>query len=269
MSKKNTIFTNVGLTNEKEPWWEGLSKEPPAGVIDWQGRPYDPKNGPVAHPNSRFTVPLPNCPSYSSLAEDPKGVPISAILFGGRRRSLAPLVVESNSWEHGVWLGATSGSETTAAMVGQVGVPRYDPMAMRPFCGYNMADYWNHWLSFSNKSSKLPKIFRVNWFRQDAQGRYLWPGYGENIRVLKWVIDRCTNKASAEATPIGLLPKPSDINIDGLDINPDTMKNLLSYNNQEWLKELDEIDKFIAPFEARIPKGIQSEQMRIRKALKT
>jgi phosphoenolpyruvate carboxykinase (GTP) len=189
MLAQDSIFTNVAITAKNEPWWEGKSDEIP--VIDWQGKPYDPADRMAAHPNSRFTVSSKQCPSYSSAAENPQGVPISAIIFGGRRAELAPLVFEANNWKHGVLVGASVASETTAAATGAVGQVRRDPMAMKPFCGYNFADYWAHWLSFADKSEHLPKIFHVNWFRQDAGGRFIWPGFGENLRVLKWILERC------------------------------------------------------------------------------
>ena len=224
MIHRETIFTNVATTAENQPWWEDKKNGAPSK--DWQGRDYDVKNGPAAHPNSRFTVAAKNNASYSSLAEAPEGVPISALVFGGRRKELAPLVYEAKSWNHGVLVGAGVASETTAANVGEVGVVRRDPMAMKPFCGYNFADYWRHWLSFSDRSDKLPRIFHVNWFRQDDSGKFLWPGFGENLRVIRWIIDRCENRADARTTPIGLLPNPADIDTDGLDISPQTLESL-------------------------------------------
>ena len=204
MIRRDTLFTNVALTADNQPWWEGLSTGKP--VIDWQGRPYDPARGPAAHPNSRFTVSAKRNPAYSPRSEDPKGVPISAIVFGGRRREVAPLVYEARDWKHGVLVGASVASETTAAMVGQQGVVRRDPMAMLPFCGYNFADYWQHWLNIGAKLARPPRIYHVNWFRRDAQNKFLWPGYGENLRVLEWMLDRCAGNAGATETPIGRLP---------------------------------------------------------------
>ena len=204
MIRHDTIFTNVAVTAENEPWWEGLKEGTP--VTDWQGRPYDAKNGPAAHPNSRFTVSAKQNPSYSPHSEDPTGVPISAIIFGGRRADVAPLVYEARGWAHGVLVGASVAAETTAAATGQVGVVRRDPMAMKPFCGYNFADYWAHWLSFGSRSRKLPKVFHVNWFRQDSAGKFMWPGFGENLRVLRWILERCEDKAEAVETPIGFVP---------------------------------------------------------------
>ncbi|MDH3441645.1 MAG: phosphoenolpyruvate carboxykinase (GTP), partial [Gammaproteobacteria bacterium] len=202
-----TIFTNVATTAGNEPWWEDKDSGEPAK--DWQGRDYDPSNGPAAHPNSRFTVSARRNKSYSELADAPHGVPISALVFGGRRKELAPLVYEAKNWQHGVLVAAGVASETTAANIGEVGVVRRDPMAMKPFCGYNFADYWRHWLSFADRSENLPKIFHVNWFRQDNDGKFMWPGFGENLRVLRWIIDRCEGRADAVSTPIGFLPNPS------------------------------------------------------------
>lgn len=264
MITHDAIYTNVAVSKNKEPWWEGLSKEIPADLLDWQGRPFDPKNGPAAHPNSRFTVPLRNCPTYTEQCEAPQGVPISAIIFGGRRKSLTPLVTEAVSWAHGVWMGATSGSETTAAYTGKVGVTRYDPMAMKPFCGYNMGDYWTHWLSFASKSSKLPKIFRVNWFRQDHLGKFMWPGYGENLRVLEWILGRCTNNAEAKETPIGLLPTVESLNAKGLDVSRETVEKLLTIDQGEWRHEMEELDKFLESFGSRLPKALTEEHNRIK-----
>ena len=195
MIRRDTLFTNVALTADNQPWWEGLGSGKP--VLDWQGRPYDPANGPAAHPNSRFTVSAHRNPSYSPHAEDPGGVPIAALVFGGRRREVAPLVYEARDWQHGVLMGASVASETTAAAVGQVGVTRRDPMAMQPFCGYNFGDYWQHWLDVGARLARPPRIYHVNWFRRDAHGKFLWPGYGENLRVLAWMLDRCAGRSGA------------------------------------------------------------------------
>ncbi|MGH8267895.1 MAG: phosphoenolpyruvate carboxykinase (GTP), partial [Steroidobacteraceae bacterium] len=213
MIRRDTLFTNVGLTADQQPWWEGLSRGTP--VLDWQGRPYDPARGPAAHPNSRFTVSAKRNPGYSPHAEDVRGVPITALVFGGRRREVAPLVYEARDWKHGVLVGAAVASETTAAAVGQVGVVRRDPMAMQPFCGYNFADYWQHWLDVGAKLARPPRIYHVNWFRRDAQGKFLWPGYGENLRVLAWMLDRCAGKAGAAESAIGWLPSPTDLDTSG------------------------------------------------------
>ena len=265
--EKNTIFTNVALTPDKEPWWEGLSEDVPAGLIDWQGNPYGGGNGPAAHPNSRFTVSARQMPSYTKVMEDPEGVPISAILFGGRRASLAPLVYQSRDWTHGVFLGAGAGSETTAAATGQVGVVRRDPMAMLPFCGYNMGDYWAHWLGLGQQSQHLPKIFHVNWFRRDESGRFIWPGYGENLRVLRWVIDRCKGDGQALSSPIGFLPTPDAIDTDGLGLAPDTMEALLSIDPAEWLEEMESIEEYFDRFGDRLPPLLRGEAKRVRSEL--
>ena len=217
--RRDTIFTNVAISPSREPWWEGMGTPPPDGLIDWKGEPWDPTKGPAAHPNSRYTVPARRSPSISPHWEDPEGVPISAIIFGGRRERLAPLVYESFNWQHGVFVGATMASETTAATTGAVGVTRRDPMAMIPFCGYNMADYFGHWLEMGRKLKNPPKIFHVNWFRKDANGKFLWPGYGENVRVLKWMLDRIEGRAAATETPIGYVPAPGSLTLDGLDIS--------------------------------------------------
>ncbi|KAA8946753.1 phosphoenolpyruvate carboxykinase (GTP), partial [Mycobacterium sp.] len=201
---RDTIFTNVALTRDGRPWWEGLDEGEPA--FDWQGRPYDPARGPAAHPNSRFTVSARHNPAWSPRSEDPRGVPLTAILFGGRRARLAPLVYEAHDWTHGVFVGASASSETTAAATGAVGVVRRDPMAMLPFCGYHFGDYWDHWLKVGSSVAHPPRVFHVNWFRQDDRGRYLWPGYGENLRVLRWILDRCHGRGEAVETPVGKLP---------------------------------------------------------------
>jgi phosphoenolpyruvate carboxykinase (GTP) len=262
---KDTIFTNVAVTKDNDPWWEDKDTGTPA--IDWQGRPYDPANGPAAHPNSRFTVTATNNPSYSTLAEAPDGVPISALVFGGRRRELAPLVYQAKDWAHGVLVGASVASETTAAATGKVGVVRRDPMAMKPFCGYNFADYWTHWLSFETKSDQLPKIFHVNWFRRDSEGRFLWPGFGENLRVLRWMIDRCEGRAEADEQPIGYLPKPQDIDLTGLDVTADTLKELLAVDHGQWREELEHMSRYLKTFGDRLPERLLAEQAKVDAAL--
>jgi len=256
MIQRDTIFTNVAVTADNQPWWEGMESGTP--VTDWQGRPYT-GNGPAAHPNSRFTVSAKQNPIYTSLAEAPEGVPISAILFGGRRREVAPLVYEARSWAHGVLVGAGMASETTAAAVGQMGVVRRDPMAMKPFCGYNYGDYWQHWLSFEDKAKQLPKIFHVNWFRQDGNGKFMWPGYGENLRVLRWITDRCDGKAQAVETPIGYLPKASDLDVNGLDIEEAALQTLLSIDPTAWRQEVESIGKYLDEFKERIPAKLREE----------
>ena len=265
MIRSDTIFTNVAMTAEREPWWEDKKVGKPA--VDWQGRKYEAGNGPAAHPNSRFTVSAKRNRSYSELAEAPDGVPISALVFGGRRKELAPLVYEAKSWRHGVLVGAGVASETTAAASGAVGVVRRDPMAMKPFCGYNFADYWAHWLSFADKSDRLPKIFHVNWFRQDASGRFLWPGFGDNLRVLRWIIDRCENRVDARETPVGFLPHAKDIDVRGLNVDERTMQTLLSVNVDQWKSEMDSIGKYLAGFGERLPADLKREHEQVVNAL--
>ena len=247
--QSNAIFTNVGLTDNNEPWWEGRKDGNP--VIDWKGdRIEQGEDAVFAHPNSRFTVSAKNNPKYSDLADSSNGVPISAIVFGGRRSELAPLVYESKDWNHGVLVGASVGSETTAAAIGEVGVIRRDPMAMKPFCGYNFADYWTHWLSFSERSNNLPKIFHVNWFRKNENG-FIWPGFGDNLRVLEWIIKRCNNEIDAQETPIGYLPKSEDINTSGLTITDEAMEELVLVDNQKWIDEMAGIREYFEEYEER------------------
>lgn len=265
--QKNTIFTNVASDPEGNPWWEGLTKTPPEGLTDWQGRPFDPANGPAAHPNSRFTASNKQMPTYSAHANDPVGVPISAIMFGGRRSSLVPLVYQSLSWQHGVFMGATLASETTAAATGKVGVLRRDPMAMLPFCGYNMGDYWAHWLQLESVSSNLPKIFGVNWFRRDENDDFIWPGFGENLRVLQWVIDQCEGKGEATETPVGYLPTPEGIFSEGLDVTQKAMDELTKIDPADWLKEMDEAEEFLGQYGERLPQQLKEEITRIRTSL--
>ncbi|HMM77699.1 MAG TPA: phosphoenolpyruvate carboxykinase (GTP) [Gammaproteobacteria bacterium] len=264
---RNTIYTNVALTEDLQPWWEGIDGDKPAKLTDWQGRPYDPANGPAAHPNSRFTVSAAQCPSYSPQADAPQGVPISAIIFGGRRSTVAPLVFESLDWAHGVFTGAAVASETTAAAVGQVGQVRRDPMAMKPFCGYNFGDYWAHWLSFGERSSKLPKVFHVNWFRKDADGKFMWPGYGDNMRVLKWIVDRCEGRADARHTPVGLVPHAQDLDVSGLSLSPQTLEALLAMDPEIWQREVTQIGEFFASFGSRLPEGLRAQVERIAREL--
>ncbi|MDO4562851.1 MAG: phosphoenolpyruvate carboxykinase (GTP) [Clostridia bacterium] len=259
-TKKNTIFTNVALCPDGTVWWEGLTKEPPKEAIDWLGKPWTPESGTkAAHPNSRFTAPAINCPCISPEFDKPQGVPISAIIFGGRRAKTAPLVYQSFDWDHGVFVGATMASETTAAAAGAVGVVRRDPMAMIPFCGYDMADYFQHWIDMGKKIPNPPKIFHVNWFRQDENGHFMWPGFGDNLRVINWILDRCDDKASASKTAIGYIPEPSDINIDGLDLDMDTLKELLSVDKEIWKSEIDGISEFFAKFGDKLPEGIKEQ----------
>ncbi len=264
---RHTIYTNVALTPDNQPWWEGIDAPAPEGLIDWQGRPYDPANGPAAHPNSRFTVSATQCPSYSPQANAPEGVPLSAIIFGGRRSTVAPLVYEALDWDHGVFSAAAVASETTAAAVGQVGQVRRDPMAMKPFCGYNFADYWAHWSSFGTKASKLPKIFHVNWFRKDAQGSFMWPGYGDNMRVLKWILERCNGAAGAVRTPIGNVPHPDDIDTTGLVIERAVLEALVAFDPEVWTRELVDIAAYFATFGSRVPTVLNQQVTRIEREL--
>ncbi len=261
MITHDAIFTNVARTQDNQPWWEGKNTGEPA--FDWQGREFDPERGPAAHPNSRFTVAATNNPVYSDLADAPEGVPISAIVFGGRRARLAPLVYQAKDWAHGVLVGASVGSETTAANIGEVGVIRRDPMAMKPFCGYNFADYWSHWLSFAKRSDQLPKIFHVNWFRQDDDGKFLWPGFGENLRVLRWIVDRCENRVEALETPVGYLPVEGGIDTSGLDISAAAMRELLSVDFKDWKIENEQFAAYLDEFGERVPEELRAEQRRV------
>ena len=254
---RDVIFTNVALTKDKTPWWEGMDGEVPDELIDWQGRPWKKGSSEkAAHPNSRFTVSAKQCPSVGSDIDNPKGVPISAILFGGRRAKLAPLVFESQSWEHGVYLGATMVSETTAAATGAVGVPRHDPMAMLPFCGYNMADYFGHWLRMGKSLKNPPKIFYVNWFRTGDDGKFLWPGFGDNVRVLKWMLERIDGKAKADETVIGNVPTPDSLDLSGLSISPKQLEQLLSVDPAAWETESESHKAFLEKFGDRMPAEI-------------
>lgn len=266
-TKKGTIFTNVCHNLENNTvWWEGLDKNPPKKAVDWKGNPWTPdtvdadgKPVKAAHPNSRFTAPAVNCPCISSEFENPEGVPLDAIIFGGRRAKTTPLVYESKSWENGVFIGSIMASETTAAASGAVGVVRRDPMAMLPFCGYNMGDYFAHWLDMKNKTDKLPKIFNVNWFRTDENGHFIWPGFGDNMRVLDWIIKRCEGAVDADETAIGFVPKAEDINIDGLDINIETLKGLLDVDKDMWKTEAEGIEEFYTKFGDKLPETLRSE----------
>ena len=265
MLDRDTIFTNVAVTEDNQPWWEGLDERVPA--YDWKGQPYDPANGPAAHPNARFTVSTRQCPSYSAgEAENPAGVPIDAIIFGGRRASLAPLVLEAEDWAHGVFIGAAMASETTAAATGKVGVVRRDPMAMKPFCGYHFGDYWAHWLDIGGKLEHPPKIFQVNWFRRDADGNFIWPGFGQNLRVLEWIMQRCTGERGARQTPVGRLPQPDAISTAGLSRQPD-LETLLSIDQRAWLAELDEIEKHLENFAPRVPEAFRQRTAIVRQRL--
>lgn len=266
----NCIYTNTALTADGDVWWEGMSDEQPARATDWRGDVWTPESeGPAAHPNARFTAPASQCPSAAPEWEDPAGVPISAILFGGRRRSTVPLVTEAFDWEHGVFLGAIMASETTAAQQGAVGKLRFDPMAMLPFCGYNYGDYFAHWLSMGTKAdpSNLPKIFFVNWFRRDEDGRFLWPGFGENSRVLKWVFDRVDGNSDVVETPIGLLPADGALDTSGLDIDPDDLEAILSVDVDGWKTAIPEIREHLSRFEPRLPDALPAAVDRLESAL--
>ena len=257
---RNSIYTNVLHTPDNTVWWEGHDDDPPEHGTDWQGRPWTPtcgENG--AHPNARFTAPASQCPSISPNWEDPKGVPISAIIFGARRATLAPLVYQSFNWRHGTYIGATMASETTAAASGAQGVLRRDPMAMIPFCGYNMAEYFHHWLEMGKKLTNAPKVFRVNWFRQDENGKFIWPGFGDNLRVLRWVVERCKNEGSAIETPIGYVPGEGGINMDGLDLSKEALETLLDVNKQGWYDELESQTEWFKQFGSALPTEIWDE----------
>jgi len=255
----NSIFTNVALTDDGDVWWEGLTDSPPGHLIDWKGRDWTPGSAsgePAAHPNARFTTPADQCPSIAPEWDDPAGVPISAILFGGRRASTVPLVIESFDWDHGVFLGANVASEKTAAAEGTVGELRRDPFAMLPFCGYNMGDYFGHWLSMEARAADpalLPRLFYVNWFRKDASGRFVWPGFGENSRVLKWIVQRLSGEASAARTPIGFLPTSESLDLDGLDISAKDLDLLLTVDAEAWKREAEQIPEFFRMFGTHLP----------------
>ncbi len=259
-TRKNTIFTNVVLTAEGTVWWEGLDKNPPQGAKDWTGKDWAPASGEKgAHPNSRFTAPAKNCPCISSEFNNPKGVPISAIIFGGRRAKTAPLVYQSRDWQHGVFVGSIMASETTAAATGAVGVVRRDPMAMLPFCGYHMGDYWRHWLDMGKTIPKQPKIFNVNWFRTDEKGQFIWPGFGENMRVLEWIVARCFDEIDAEDCPIGYIPKPGDINLEGSGVSENTLKDLMTVDKSLWREEVAGIKSFYKGFGDKLPTELREE----------
>ncbi len=268
--ESNTIFTNTALTDDGDVWWEGMSDEPPAHLTSWLGKDWTPDAGePAAHPNARFTVPARQDPAIAPEWEDPAGVPISAILFGGRRGSVVPLVFESFDWSHGVFLGSIMASETTAAATGAVGRLRRDPFAMLPFCGYNMADYFGHWLGVGAKADpeKLPRIYYVNWFRKDDEGRWLWPGYGENARVLKWVFERVAGRGDATETPIGYVPTPGAIDVDGLDITDKDLEILTTVDPGEWRREVDLIREHFATFKDRLPAALATEVDKLERRL--
>ena len=275
-TRSGTIFTNVCHDLDTNTvWWEGLNNDPPKNAINWKGEPWDYRkydkadkiNTSGAHPNSRFTAPAKNCPCVSAKFDDPAGVPLSAIVFGGRRAKTAPLVYQSFGWQHGTFVGSIMASETTAAAAGAIGVVRRDPMAMRPFVGYDMGDYWKHWLDMGKKIPDPPKIFHVNWFRTDDNGDFIWPGYGENMRVLKWILDRCEGKVSAKRTAIGFVPKVKDINLEGLDVDKKTLKELLSVDTSSWIEDISNIKEFYALVGDRVPKKMYDELGKLEKRL--
>ena len=265
MLNDSAIFTNVAVTADNQPWWEGLPDGVP--VKDWQGRDVDPANGPAAHPNSRFTVSATRCPSYTAKAEDPRGVPLSAIVFGGRRESLVPLVFEARDWKHGVLVGAGMASETTAAATGAVGVVRRDSMAMKPFAGYNFGDYFAHWLSFDVAGAQLPKIFHVNWFRKSAAGKFLWPGFGDNMRVLEWMLKRVEGKVAGRATAIGTLPQAGELNRNGLAVSDADLETLLAVDTPAWRTEVGAIADYLEEFGERTPQALFDELEKTAEAL--
>ena len=272
-TKKNTIFTNVAINNDDMTvWWEGLDKNPPENCTEWTGKQVNGKTyeGNLANPNSRFTAPAVNCPCISKEFENPQGVPISAIVFGGRRAKTAPLVYQARDWNHGVFVGATMASETTAAATGAVGVVRRDPMAMKPFVGYNMADYFAHWIEMGAKmdADKAPKIFHVNWFRKDEEGNFMWPGFGDNMRVLNWIVDRCDGKVDAKESEIGFLPEISDIDTTNLDISEAQLTELLSVDKAVWMEDVQDQEKYFAQFGDRLPKEIKAELETLKNNLK-
>jgi phosphoenolpyruvate carboxykinase (GTP) len=262
----NCIFTNVAVTEDGTPWWEGIDGPVPDRLTDWKGNPWHKGDDrKAAHPNSRFTAPARQCPSISPKWEDPQGVPISAVIFGGRRARTAPLVFESFDWNHGVFVGASVASETTAAQTGAVGVVRRDPMAMLPFCGYNMGSYFGHWLEMGTAVPKPPKIFHVNWFRQNDAGKFIWPGFGDNLRVLKWIVDRCQGRNGITESPIGLLPGKGAIDTGGLDVSEQTMADLRTVSKSDWEKEVGDIGAFFGKFGSKLPAEMERQRQALAK----
>lgn len=266
---RNTIFTNVALTDDQDVWWEGMTEQPPEHLTDWLGESWTPHLGrKAAHPNGRFTTPAAQCPVIDPAWEDPQGVPISAFIFGGRRSSVVPLVYEAMSWAHGVFIGASVSSEMTAAAKGEVGKLRHDPFAMLPFCGYHMGDYFGHWLQMGKgENKKLPRIFHVNWFRKDAEGRFLWPGYGDNSRVLKWIFERTDDLAPAQISPIGFLPTEESLDLSGLNLSKEALHQLLSVDRNDWKKEAVELKSYFSIFGDKLPKAIHDELVSLEKRL--
>jgi phosphoenolpyruvate carboxykinase (GTP) len=266
--RRDTLFTNVAMTPDGDIWWEGMDGEVPEELTDWQGNPWKKgSDSKAAHPNSRFTAPMKNNPVLSAKADAPEGVPISAIIFGGRRSTTVPLVMESGSWARGVYLGATMGSETTAAATGAVGVVRRDPMAMLPFCGYNMGNYLKHWLSMEKAIENPPKIFQVNWFRQDSEGNFTWPGFGENMRVLKWIIDRATGSVGGQDTALGVVPEPGAIDLTGTDVSEEAIAELTAIDAEAWKAELDLQSELFAKLEQTMPSELVELRDHLTKAL--
>ena len=267
MLAKNCIFTNVALTDDNDVWWEGMDGDPPAHAIDWKGNDWTPDSEtPAAHPNARFTAPASECPCLDPAWEDPAGVPISAFIFGGRLSKTFPLVFQSNDWNHGVFLAATMGSEATAAAIGQAAIRR-DPMAMLPFCGYNMADYWRHWIDIGAKINSPPGIFRVNWFRKDENGKFMWPGFGENMRVLKWIVDRVKGKAEAVESPFGTMPKREDLVWEGLDFDTDTFYSIMDIAKANGLAEAEELKGHFGQFGDKLPPELEAERQKLAERL--
>ncbi len=269
-TREGTIFTNVALdTSDNTAWWEGMTKITPAHAIDWRGNEWTPESGTkAAHQNSRFTAPTKNCPCLSHKFENPEGVPISAIIFGGRRAKTAPLVYQSRDWNHGVFVGSIMASETTAAATGKVGIVRRDPMAMLPFCGYHMADYWQHWIDMGRKTIKQPKIFNVNWFRTDDEGHFIWPGFGDNLRVVEWILKRCFDEVDARECELGFVPYTADINLEGSEVDEKTLGELLEIDRELWKKEVSEIREYYGKFGDRVPKELWASLNRLEDSLK-
>jgi phosphoenolpyruvate carboxykinase (GTP) len=269
MIQRNTIYTNVALRPDGTPWWEGHDDPAPAEALDWQGRPWTPASKEkAAHPNSRFTTPATECACLSPEFANPNGVPIDAMLFGARRQRRVPLVFEARDWEHGTFLGATLSSETTAAATGKIGQLRRDPMAMLPFCGYNMGDYFSNWIEVGKKLKNPPRIFRVNWFRTDEKGKFIWPGFGDNLRVLQWVLDRCAGKGKAIETPVGFVPAPDGIDRSGLNVSEGVMTDLLTVDPTEWVEAIEGQEDFMKSYGSRMPRPMWDQHNELAKRIK-